>query len=288
MERHTLHRTYIRLPLFLIERLLRETKSVNMLRLYLYLNSRSSGHFRFSHGDRKYVADILGITPQLIGYNLERLRARNWVGYNPQKDLYHIRGFRAIKKLEHARGRQVVEVNVEKELNDKKTFEALLWGAYIGNFIRSQERKAECKRREECHKGGSKQKRGQRQAFFPVAVSVIARCLGVSISTACVGRALAVEYGYLDARESLREITYIEAEERSIEGGKEADVVRRIKGRFYVQETHQLKIQNLHYCRMSRTKKHRFRNAAFFPSQPQINRRDAEGTSPFLQEPLPF
>lgn len=226
-----------------------------MLRLYLYLNSRSSGHFRFKHGDRKRIADVLGITPQSVGYNLDRLRKRDWIGYNPQKDLYHIRGFRAIKRLENASRRQVVEVNVERELNDGKAFTALIWAAYIGNFIRVREREAERQQREECHKGGSKQKRGQRQAFFPVAVSVIAKCLGVSSSTACEGRKLAIQFGFLKAKEVFTPISQIEAELRYYEGGKAAAVVRRKHGRFFIQETLLLKIQNLHFCRMSRSKK---------------------------------
>jgi hypothetical protein len=203
------------------------------------------------------MARELGITRQTLDNNLQALIDRNWVGHNVAKNLYHVRGFRTIKKLERGRGRQAITINIRKELLDAKRFRALLWGAYYGNLIRSQQRKEERELREEYHKGCSKQNRKDRNSFYPVAVSVTKDCLNISREKAWLGRNLALEYGYLQTQERspLRWISYAEAEARRYEGGKVADVVRRKDGAFYVQETTCLRVGTLEYRRMPRVKK---------------------------------
>lgn len=225
------------------------------------------------HGDRTQIGRDLGLTHQTIENNLQSLVDRNWIGYNRKKKLYHIRGIQAIKDLEKAKGRLAIEVNVLKELPaDKTHFEAMIYGAYIGSMIEAQKMKERRELREGRQKGDPKQKRGSRQSFYPVALDAIAHdnWLGVARSTACSGRSLAIEKGYLRVQKSKRYQPIRPKDHQLLLflGGEYAKCLRLIGGQAYLQETLHLKHAKLSFCRIPKNRQKYKKSIFSTPTSP--------------------
>jgi hypothetical protein len=180
------------------ERLFLETQ------IWLLLKHWTNGHLELTPEVAQKLAFVLGTSRRTIGRAIERLRQRNWVGYNPDNGLTYVRGFDNLRRMERLPGRLGVWFNIQ----DIHKIEAFITACAYGYFVRQQKVRS-------WRGGAAAFKNGEavqpaRPAplpkFFPVALSVLERKFGVSRSTIQRGRKVSEAAGFMAVRHSFTPI----------------------------------------------------------------------------------
>lgn len=106
--------THINIPVPLIDLVISE-KLNKPFRTYIWLKTICSGKLRIDQDVvTKYKADFGYIDDRTLWANIEKLKARNWVGYNPESEIYFIRGFGNIMTQEGLSGKQRSEFGIKE------------------------------------------------------------------------------------------------------------------------------------------------------------------------------
>ena len=124
----------IQIPLELLD-YIQEQGLVTAFMLFMYMKCMSSGKILKQHPILRYMGEYLGIKDiRTVNKHLEALRALNWVGYNPESEIYFIRSFTSIRKKHGFKKRTAATFHFE----DLKNLQAFIAGAIITNNIKAQ------------------------------------------------------------------------------------------------------------------------------------------------------
>lgn len=167
-------------------------RSVNQFRLYILLKWYSSGKLRLSQSDLKGIASFLSCSKRTVKNLLKNLLAENWIGFNPKSQIYFIRGFYKVCKIE----RLNPIAGAWFEFSDFETFEAFCAATIFAKLIQKQKRR----RRLEREKGRSIH---TRPAAFPVSIRYMAKVANLSESKVYRIKKLAKEAGYIEVKKKL-------------------------------------------------------------------------------------
>ena len=139
-------------------------------RIYLYLKSTSDGHIKGL--DKSILASELKISQSTLSRSLKSLLAKNWMGYNAKKGIYHVRSFNTVLQIEGLKGRLGTWFDTSK-------FESL--NEFIDSSVVS-----EIVRRKKVEHWRAQQKGSafQLQMFFEISVRYFANYTGLSDMTA--------------------------------------------------------------------------------------------------------
>jgi hypothetical protein len=173
------------------ERLFRE------FQVWLLLKHWSNGRLEITPGIVGNLASSLKCSTKTIRRTIEKLRARNWLGFNPKTGVSYVRGMNSILIVEKIPGRLIVRFDVNEILAANAFFAACM----DSFFVRGQKIKAWKERAARVHP-----KRGTTQlaplpSHYPVALSLHEQFFGLSRTTAQRNRKEASRAGYLEIRQ---------------------------------------------------------------------------------------
>lgn len=172
-----------------------EERAFREFQVWLLLNHWTNGHLQLTPAVIGRLAVHLKTSSRTIERAIDRLRCKNWLGYNPNNGLTHVRGFDTLRIVERLPGRLAVWFDIGKMAD----VEGFTTACAFGWFIRAQKVRAWRERLGGYEKGVPIQPRqpAALPKFFPVALSLIERRFGVSRSTVCRGRKAASRAGFL-------------------------------------------------------------------------------------------
>ncbi len=144
--------------------------------LYMYLKVHCSGKMKTTKNDIELIKTALEYkSDRSVANNLKRLLDYNFIGFNAASGYYFIRGFDKIRIMYGFTRRKAVCFH----MSDLKHFKGFLAGAVITNLILVQEGREKAAER---RKGRSNQTASSPP--YPIANSVLAKVLDISVSTA--------------------------------------------------------------------------------------------------------
>ncbi|RPD50639.1 hypothetical protein [Paracnuella aquatica] len=173
--------------------------------LFLHMKMYSDGKMHITSPALKQIrADLRLKDDRTFDKHIEKLRALNWVGYNPASGYYFIRGFHYIRLIHKINNRQGVIFNAFN-LNNIKVFVygVLISAIVIGQF-HSAEKDAKRKSRTATTYGGvakqSNRLSHSNLPYFGVSNAGIGAALNCSTTLACNMKRKAEEAGMIKTR----------------------------------------------------------------------------------------
>jgi hypothetical protein len=178
-----------------------KTENAKLLPTFLIMKDWSSGHLRMNTEQVYELCALAGISLKKFYSDRKKLLELNWIGYNKEKALYHIRSWDYIMKYLRLEGKS----NIGVEQKDFKTIRALCFAADLGHFVKTRKKLAEDTSR------GSKQvakdhpvlneysnETGETSHYSKLGVVYLGERYGVYASTISKWKKEAKEAGYLD------------------------------------------------------------------------------------------
>lgn len=171
-------RKFYLIPLSLVELVFRE-RLYREFQIWMELKHRSNGHLIITPDVVRSLANELKISPKTVSRTLEKLRERNWIGYNPKSGFSFIRSFKAVQIIEDKPGRLGVLFDIDR----KKESRGFIAGSVISKLVREQRKKVWQERKGVQTKGGTFQP-VRLPAFYPVSCSSLEQIYNVSTKVA--------------------------------------------------------------------------------------------------------
>ena len=202
----------VQIPLELLN-YVQEQGLISAFKLYMYMKCMTSGKILQHHPVTRYMGEYLGIKDKrTVNKHLEALRALNWVGYNPESEIYFIRSFTSIRKKHGFKKRTAATFHFE-DLNKMQGFIA---GALITNNIKAQKfcrgvENREGERFAAINKGVANQDHIPISAkplkpYFGIGVYKIAELLSCKHTRAGELKHEAAKAGFIKTRKKFREL----------------------------------------------------------------------------------
>ena len=171
------------------ERLYRE------FQVWMELKHCSDGHLKITPDVVRSLAKELAVSAKTVERAIQKLRHRNWIGYNPKSGFSFIRGFNAVQILEYHPSRLGVWFDICQK-NESRGFVA---GSIISKLVREQRKKVWQERKGVQSKGGAFQP-VRLPAFYPVSCSSLEQIYNVSKKRAWNAKQDASKSGYIKLR----------------------------------------------------------------------------------------
>ena len=165
-------------------------KMMPTFKVYILLKMTCSGITRLTPSYRTYFAEFCGYRHvRLFNKHIERLKDLNWIGYNQDSGVYHIRGFDYLQIKFNLKSRTGFWFRIQ----DMVVFDAVIGAAVIGYLVKSQGKK----QRMDLKRGRSNQVLCKTPGFFPVSNIALGKILNISTSTASILKKRAEHEGYV-------------------------------------------------------------------------------------------
>lgn len=187
-------RKYYLVPVSLVELVFRE-RLYREFQIWITLKARTNGHLKITPDVVRSLAKELKVSERTVSRSLEKLRQRNWIGYNPKSGLSFIRGFKAVQINEGLSGRMGVWFDIDK----KKESRGFIAGGIISKLVREQRKKVWQERTGAQAKGGAKQP-ARLPAFYPVSCSSLEQIYNVSTKVAWNAKNNAVKGNFIELK----------------------------------------------------------------------------------------
>lgn len=171
-------RKYYLIPLSLVELIFRE-RLYREFQIWMELKHRSNGHLKITPDVVRSLAIELNVSPKTVSRTVEKLKQRNWIGYNPKSGFSFIRGFKAVQIIEDLPGRLGVWFDVDQ----KKESRGFIGGSVISKLVREQRKKVWQERKGVHSKGGAFQP-VPLPAFYPISCASLEQIYNVSTKVA--------------------------------------------------------------------------------------------------------
>lgn len=179
----------IKIPVELCFHVLRN-KQIPSFKVYILLKMTCSGMTRLTRSHVACFASFCGYGHvRSFNRHIEKLMDLNWVGYNRDSGVYHIRGFAYLQTKYNYKSRTGFWFNIQ----DMVSFDAIIGAAVIGYLVKSQGKK----QRMDLKRGRSNQVLCKTPGFFPVSNMALGKILNISTSTASILKNRAEREGYV-------------------------------------------------------------------------------------------
>ncbi|MFV0541364.1 MAG: hypothetical protein ACK5MZ_09035 [Aestuariibaculum sp.] len=186
---------YTTLPVGICIYALRNRK-VNQVKLYIYLKSIASGHIKYDstiYDYSKQWAKDLNCHPKTIKSRIDWLIKKNWITINSKSKSIRIVSYKQICAKNNIDTKRAAIF----EPNHYNNFKAFCIGVAMMHF---RNRKKWNDRRSVSNKTNSdtsKNRNASPKGFYPMPNLYLAKCLGVSKTTAYKFKKEAIKYGYI-------------------------------------------------------------------------------------------
>lgn len=172
-------RTYTNIPVSLMEFALVNRK-VNQLKLYIYLKLNSDGYVVYNNQSFNEWAKQLGISSKTIKTTFNWLIENKWISINSKRSSLNIISYSKLLRKIYLNYKSGILFE-PSDIKDYKEFKSFINGALIAYYL--------CKKRyfdrqSAIKKGVANTNCKKVKGFYPMANAYLAKCLGVSISTA--------------------------------------------------------------------------------------------------------
>jgi hypothetical protein len=180
------------IPYQLVDKVFREKLS-RIFQVYLLFKHYCDGKIRLNKEVLSELAESLSVSLKTIRRAIKRLRARNWIGYNPKTGITYVRGFDSLRIIEDCPSRQSVWFNIDHV----QDFKAWAGAVVISWLIRKQRAKKYEELTGVQTKGGTIQPVNLPH-YFPIACNAIAYYFSVSKTKAHHTKQNAFEKEFID------------------------------------------------------------------------------------------
>ncbi len=136
-----LRKKYLKFPVEICRYIL-ENRISTTAQVYTYLNFSCSGKIIIDRHLRIKISGDLSLHPKTINHHILELKKRNWVGYNPNSGISHIRGMDKIRQIEGFHSRTAAEFSKD-DIRLFKSFCTATFVAYLINIQRSKRWRSE-------------------------------------------------------------------------------------------------------------------------------------------------
>jgi DNA-binding transcriptional regulator YhcF (GntR family) len=197
-------RRFYLIPLSLVDLVFRE-RLFREFQLFITLKARSNGHLKITPEVVHSLATDLGISAKTVKRSLEKLRRRNWIGYNPKSGYSFIRSFETIRTaiLKQSKDkRKASRLAVWLDIDKIKECRGFIQSAMISVLIRAQRIKA--KKEAQAAAGGTI-KEGTFQparlpSFFPISCQSLSIIYGISTKAAWIAKNNAAAGNFIEIK----------------------------------------------------------------------------------------
>lgn len=191
-------RDYTTIPALLCQYAILNQK-VNELKLYIYLKLNSDGFVSIDTKNANKWSKELGLSSKTIKKCLEWLQSQKWITVNSKRNSLKICGYAKLKNLLDI-DRTINAIFEPTSVTDYKNFRAFCCGAVITHYL--GKKKYFDKKQSAVKNGTSNLNRLCKNGFYPMANNYLAKCLGVSLSTAFRIKNEAEKEGYIETKAS--------------------------------------------------------------------------------------
>lgn len=146
------------------------------MELFIFLKMNCNGKTRIGNLEIIEIANVFGVHPKTIQNRLKKLILKKWIGLD-RNNVYHINSFAKLMRLLEAESRTTVYF-VSGYI---KCFREFICGAVISHLAKLTKHK---KRGNELKRIESLLPTKWSKEYSPVSTNGIAKCLGISLSTA--------------------------------------------------------------------------------------------------------
>ena len=189
-------RSFTNIPIALCRYALVHRK-LNHVKLFIYLKLNSDGYMPYSKGCFKHWAQELEIHEKTIKSCFEWLLKRRWITVNSKRGAFRVISYRCLSiKMNFS-----IKTGYYLESENLKYFQGLCSAIVIVFYLG---KKRWLDKQSGNNKGFPITNCSRSYSFYPMANSYLAKCLGVSIATACRYKQNAEEYGYIETKSNYR------------------------------------------------------------------------------------
>lgn len=185
--------------------LVAEKKLYKEYQLFLYLKYLSDSKVVLCKSKFKILELLLEVNEATIRKYLVRLLGRNWIGYDSNANLYIVRGFKEVMKMEGLKSQLIARLSFE----DLDNIKAIIGVSIFGHCYRNSKYKIHKKnwKKKKDRGRGRLKKEGPKQrshpSYYPVSIGGVENLIHVSMSNICRLKKKAIEAGLLDAKHCL-------------------------------------------------------------------------------------
>lgn len=188
-------RTITNIPVSLCEYALINRK-VNQLKLYIYLKLSCKGYIEYNQTSIHKWSKEIGVHAKTVKSSFEWLVKNRWITVNSKRQALNIISYNRLKSRLQMKGITGVLIELST-CKDYEYFRALCCAIVVTYYLR---RKRYFDRRSERIFGGSITNRNKINSFYPMPNIYLAKCIKISISTACRIKQEAESAGYIETK----------------------------------------------------------------------------------------
>ena len=185
-------RSELKIPVELCFYVVRE-KLLPTFKVYILLKMTCSGIMRLASSDKVCFSEFCGYrSVRSLNNHIQRLKDLNWIGFNKDSGVYHIRGFNYLQRKHKLYSRTGFWFRIQ----DMEEFDSVVYGAIIGYLVKSQGKK----QRMDSQRRRSNQVLCKSPGFYPVSNIALGKILNISTSTASNLKKRAEEGKYISIK----------------------------------------------------------------------------------------
>lgn len=185
-------------PLPVLQKAITE-KAHREIALFLFLKMTTSGRLKLEGRKKAEVLQVLNISESTLYRYLSTLLKWDWMGYDPSREVYYVRGFKRVYELENE---FIAKTAVRVKIEDLFHMQSYSFSAWLGYLLRAQ---SSWKRR-----GAEQKTRCSQQSpasiYRPVALTIMKQFFKLSKDTAIKLKKQAISNGYIKRQRGYREL----------------------------------------------------------------------------------
>ncbi|MBV7440472.1 hypothetical protein KRX57_03495 [Weeksellaceae bacterium TAE3-ERU29] len=182
-------------------------KKVNQTKLYIYLKSIASGHIKYTktyYDYSKQWAKDLNCHPKTIKSGIDWLIRNKWITINNKSKSLRIVSYKQICNKYDVPYKSA-SIYESEYFDNFKAFCVSVAIVYFRNRKKWNDKRSAYNKRKT---NASKSRYAFPKNFYPLPVLYLAKCLGVSKTTAHKYKLLAIEHGYIERKKQINTIYY--------------------------------------------------------------------------------
>ncbi len=212
---------YTNIPISLCEFALTNRK-LNQTRIFILLKLESDGYVENYEKFEEDIANKLNLNIKTIRNSIKWLIDQKWITVNSKQNKYHIISYERLSKKINSEFKS----GFSFEFDYLDNFKVLCIAIVITYYLN---KKRFFNGRSGNKRGFPTMNRKLKKGFYPMANGYLAKCLGVSIATACRYKQLADKHGYIEV---IPQIIYITEESGKPISSEHYDVFKLIDDKY--------------------------------------------------------
>ncbi len=175
------------------------------IQVYMAFKAICRGQLRINGEIVSKVGKMLGVSSKTVSRALSFLLQRDWIGYNPNSGIHHVRGIDEVRRIEKIIKKSAYRLDVIK-IKSIKAFRAFLIGGAITELINSQRDKLIQETRRRLAEDQIRLRayhKADLSSFYPISCKALSKIFQISEKSASNYRKEADSQGFIKLREDI-------------------------------------------------------------------------------------